>query len=298
MNNKLIIALIAAITVFAITCSSPGASENSSWTGSGKIVAPGYGNHEYTVYDVDFSHLDPGDRIILTVITGEGGCDASIELFPEGANIVETGRPLDGLCNIYDQRAGTERSVICTIKEPGVHKLCIEGNWFSEKGSTNTFRYLIEKIDRTAVQTYEVPPVTGDGWETADISSVGLDADLLLMMLYKIKENVYPNIHSVLIVKDDKLVMEEYFGGKNSAGAIIDFDKDTLHELHSVTKSFNSALIGIAIDQKLIPGVDTKIKDLFPQYTDILSDKLKDGIKLKHMLTMTTGIKWDESTYP
>lgn len=91
---------------------------------------------------------------------------------------------------------------------------------------------------RIDLQNYKVPPDTGDGWKTTGISNVGLNAKLLLDMVDRIRNNVYPNIHSVLIVKDDKLVMEEYFSGKNRLNRYIPYDKDSLHELHSVTKSW------------------------------------------------------------
>lgn len=155
-----------------------------------------------------------------------------------------------------------------------------------------------ELYAQTELQNYKIPPETEDGWETTNISNVALNAKLLLKMVARIKNKDYINIHSVLIVKDGKLVLEEYFPGKTMYGVSIDYNIDSLHELHSVTKSFTSALIGIAIGQKMIPGVDSKAVDLLPKYEDILRDNLKKGISLKHLLTMTTGIKWDEWTYP
>ncbi|MFC1494317.1 serine hydrolase domain-containing protein [Thermodesulfobacteriota bacterium] len=151
---------------------------------------------------------------------------------------------------------------------------------------------------QTIPQNYKAPPDTGDGWETTNISNVGLDAKLLLKMLDHIRNNVYPNIHSVLIVKDNKLVMEEYFDGKDRLNRNISYNMDTLHELHSVTKSFTSTLIGIAIGQGLISGVDAKVVDLLPKYNDFFNDDIKKGILLKHLLSMTSGIKWDEWTHP
>ncbi len=151
---------------------------------------------------------------------------------------------------------------------------------------------------QAASQNYKVPPDTGDGWETSDISNVGLDEKLLIKMVDQIRNNTYPNIHSVLIVKDNKLVMEEYFAGKNRLNRNISYNMDSLHELHSVTKSFTSTLIGIAIGQELISGVDVKILDLLPKYNDLFNDDFKKGILLKHLLSMTSGIKWDEWTHP
>jgi CubicO group peptidase (beta-lactamase class C family) len=151
---------------------------------------------------------------------------------------------------------------------------------------------------QTVPQIYKVPPDTGDGWETTNISNVGLDEKLLLKMVGQIRNNTYPNIHSVLIVKDNKLVLEEYFAGKDRLNRNISYNMDTLHELHSVTKSFTSTLIGIAIGQEFISGVDVKVVDLLPKYNDLFNDGSKKSILLKHLLSMASGIKWDEWTHP
>jgi CubicO group peptidase (beta-lactamase class C family) len=145
---------------------------------------------------------------------------------------------------------------------------------------------------------YIVPEKTNDGWETAALSSENLDTDLIKDLFERINDNTYKNIHSVLLVKNGKLVVEEYFPGQDSEGQFHAFQRDTLHELHSATKSVNSILIGIAIDQHLIRGVDEKISVFFPEYSDIFADGKKDTIELKHCLSMTAGLSWDEWTYP
>lgn len=148
--------------------------------------------------------------------------------------------------------------------------------------------------------TYQYsPPVdTGDGWVTAHLSEVGLNSAPLSELISRIRNENYPNIHSVLIVKDGKLAFEEYFPGIDRRGREIDYDHETLHELHSVTKSVNSLLIGIAIDQGYISGVDAKALDFFPEYEDLASDSAKGEISLRDLLVMRSGLKWDESTYP
>ena len=145
---------------------------------------------------------------------------------------------------------------------------------------------------------YIVPVKMDDGWETAALSSENLDADLIKDLFERINDNTYKNIHSVLLVKNGKLVVEAYFPGQDSEGQFHAFQRDTLHELHSATKSVNSILIGIAIDQHLIRGVDEKISAFFPEYSDIFADGKKDRIELKDCLSMTAGLSWDEWTYP
>jgi CubicO group peptidase (beta-lactamase class C family) len=137
---------------------------------------------------------------------------------------------------------------------------------------------------------------TIDGWETADLATAHLDAERIKDLLERIRNNTYKNIHSVLLVKNGKLVVEEYFPGQQEDGKHQTFTQDTLHEIHSATKSINSILIGIAIDQKLIRSVDEKISTFFPEYADIFADGKRDAICLKHLLSMTAGLSWDEWT--
>lgn len=119
-------------------------------------------------------------------------------------------------------------------------------------------------------------------WRTADPESKGLDADVLSKMGREIEVR-FRSVNAFLIVKDGYLVFERYFG------AVGPEDK---HLVASVTKSFVSALIGIAIDRGYIEGVDQPVLDFFPEYTPGVGDHLKRQITLQHLLTMTAGFKW------
>jgi CubicO group peptidase (beta-lactamase class C family) len=145
---------------------------------------------------------------------------------------------------------------------------------------------------------YAAPEGTNDGWATASPGDAGLDTNLLAELFGRINGHAYKNIHSVLIVKNGKLAVEEYFPGQDSFGQYQTFTQDTLHEMHSATKSVNSILVGIAIDQHWIRGVDEKVSNFFPEYSDIFTNKEKDAIRLKDLLSMTAGLSWDEATYP
>jgi CubicO group peptidase (beta-lactamase class C family) len=66
----------------------------------------------------------------------------------------------------------------------------------------------------------------------------------------------------------ENLDVEEYFAGLDSTGQPQTFTRDTLHGLASVTKSVTDILVGIAIDQGLIRGVDEKFSTFFPEYSE------------------------------
>jgi len=100
------------------------------------------------------------------------------------------------------------------------------------------------------------------------------------------KGETVPNRHSLLIVKEGDLVVEEYFN---------DHSADQLHMLQSVTKSFTSAAIGIAIEKGFIKSVDDKVLNFFPDMKDIKNlDNKKRAMTLKDILTMRTGTDYHE----
>ncbi len=157
-----------------------------------------------------------------------------------------------------------------------------------------------EKIANQKDSIIRTPIQTNDGWQTASLANVNIDSAKLQIMMDRICDNTYKNIHSILIIKNDKLVFEQYFPGykfkyeaKEFKGEFTDYNQYTIHNLASVTKSITSVLFGIALDQGLIDKVDEKLFKFFPKYAD-LNDSLKDQISLEHLLTMTSGLKWNE----
>ena len=136
---------------------------------------------------------------------------------------------------------------------------------------------------------YHVPEETGDGWETSSLDAEGVDVERVKELIRNILNRRFENIHSVLLVKNGKLILEEYFYG---------YDEDKKHQLRSATKSVTSILVGVAKDQKMIRSVDQKLYEFFPEYEEIDWSVPKNKITLKHVLTMTAGLDWNEWTYP
>ncbi|MFD0588070.1 serine hydrolase domain-containing protein [Paenibacillus sp. GCM10027627] len=97
-----------------------------------------------------------------------------------------------------------------------------------------------------------------------------------------------PQIHSVLVSRDNELLFEKYYNDNS--------DK-TLHQIRSVTKSFTSALIGIAIQEGFIKDIDQKAADYFPDYITEETDPAVRDITIRHLLTMTSGIPYQYTKY-
>ncbi len=147
---------------------------------------------------------------------------------------------------------------------------------------------------------YSIPEQTNDGWETGNLAEVNIEAEKLIILVDHINFGLIENIHSVLIIKNDKLVFEEYFAGHtfdingtNFHGAIKNYDINTIHNQASVTKSFTSALIGIAIDKGFIKNVNEKVFSYFPEYSPLNVGE-KQNMTIEHLLTMSAGFEWNE----
>jgi len=130
------------------------------------------------------------------------------------------------------------------------------------------------------------------GWRECDPAEVGMDPLLLNDLGHRIGELVnqdYP-IEGILVVKDGYIV-GEYYDEAYRGGTV-------KHVIHSCTKSFTSACMGIAIDKGYIPGVDEKIVPYFNEYTISNLSNNKEFITIEHLLTMSAGLEWNELDLP
>ena len=119
-------------------------------------------------------------------------------------------------------------------------------------------------------------------WQAAEPESVGMHPDKLLE-LDKALHSQYKSINGIVVVRNGYIVFERYNNG---------FGPEDTHSVASVTKSFISALIGIALDAGYISDVDQKVLDFFPEYVPGAGERHKRAIRIKHLLTMTAPIAW------
>jgi CubicO group peptidase (beta-lactamase class C family) len=147
--------------------------------------------------------------------------------------------------------------------------------WYPRLGATKDYQYV-----------YQQPKKDTDGLVTGTLDNTGLDRALLSEMVQKIVAGTYPNVHSVLIIKDGKLVFEEYF---------YEYNKTKLHEMRSATKSIVSALTGIAIDKGYIKGKSETVLSYFPEYTFKNLTEDKKQITIENLLTNQSGLDCDVS---
>jgi CubicO group peptidase (beta-lactamase class C family) len=111
------------------------------------------------------------------------------------------------------------------------------------------------------------------------------DGSLLDEADQRIREH-QPQVRSFLVVHNGKLLYEKYYRG---AGP------DDAHNIKSVSKSFLSALVGIALDRNILRSLDQPISEFVPEYFTPSTDPRKRKVTLRHLLTMTAGFEWEEN---
>jgi len=160
------------------------------------------------------------------------------------------------------------------------------------------------KNDPSSQYTYRPPEKIDDGIDVGSLGEVNIDLTLIEKAVDNISQGRYKEVHSMLIFKDDKLVFEEYFKGHkfkfdttNHHGELLTWDRTMLHNLMSVTKSIASVCMGIAIDNGFIGSVHQSIFDYLPKHQHLKKDG-KDKITIEHLLTMTSGLDWNEWALP
>jgi CubicO group peptidase (beta-lactamase class C family) len=129
--------------------------------------------------------------------------------------------------------------------------------------------------------SYKKPEQIDDGLKTASIYDKNINSEALINLVKEIINQKYGRIESLLILKDNMLIVEEYFYG---------FNRTQTHNIHSCTKSVTSLLVGMVLDRHKKIHIDQHLFSFFPQY-DSLKTEDKAQITLKNVLTMTTGIQ-------
>ncbi len=150
-------------------------------------------------------------------------------------------------------------------------------------------------------------------WPEATPESQGLDRAVLDVFDAEFAAGTHGYVDAMLVIRRGRVVYEKtydrsgdydkLFVDKGAPGIYNYYDpgwhpyykRTTLHTMQSVSKSVTSALIGIAIGRKELPGVDAKMMPFFSAF-QIPQDLRRDRMTLRDVLTMTTGIRWDEES--
>ena len=140
--------------------------------------------------------------------------------------------------------------------------------------------------------SYRAPPPTGDGWETARAREVGMDEDSLTGVIRRIAAadpavRAPSLMHSLLVARRGKLVLEEYFFG---------FTRDTPHDTRSAGKTFASVLLGAVMRRGVRLAPESRVYQVMAPLGPFANpDPRKARITLAHLLTHTAGLACDDN---
>lgn len=114
------------------------------------------------------------------------------------------------------------------------------------------------------------------GWQQSEAS---YDTGRMGELRAVIEEGTYKQIRSVVVIKDGKLLVEEYFNGAS---------RDELHNPRSAAKTYASAITGIAINEGYL-SLDETLSDVYDLENYNNADPKKAEVRIEHLLTMSSG---------
>ncbi|MEZ2334446.1 serine hydrolase domain-containing protein [Mucilaginibacter sp. RCC_168] len=170
----------------------------------------------------------------------------------------------------------------------GIHQLKIEVRPYVDIPELRTgeliaqgeIRFTNPPVDEKEVEIQSIKP--NSGWQ---VSTADFDRKRIMEMNGLIAGNRFKQITSVIVIKNGKLLIEEYFNGSS---------RDSLHDPRSVGKTFASAMMGIAIHDGFIKSENQTLKDFYDLKKFNNYSPRKEGITLKSLLTMSSIFDGDD----
>ncbi len=271
--------LIGLMVLLLSGCAAPPAPEQLTGTWQGMVDLPNPG----TRVELEIRHEESGDLGALFHFPDHGALKLSAKEFSIEGNHIKaataSGDPaFEGL---YDREAG---EIAGEVK-------------IDEKTEALTFRlnhpdfrkFAVPRLTSDGKQqteyAYQIPPSLDDGWDTGTVEDVGIDETKLRVFMTSVLAGTQGHVESVVVAKNGKLVIEEYFHG---------FTRDKPHTIQSITKSVTSLLFGIAMGRGMIKNLDTPAHIFFSDYSGTKWIDQQYDITLRHLLTMSAALDWNE----
>ena len=130
------------------------------------------------------------------------------------------------------------------------------------------------------------PELLDGNWPISSPELQGMDSGLLNLAVIQGESRGY--VDCILVIKNGYIVAEKYYNG---------YDKQIAHNVKSVSKSFLSALTGIALRDGHINSLSLKMLDFFPEYVYPSIDPRKYDITIRNLLMMRSGIDHERNNY-
>ncbi|MGO6943169.1 serine hydrolase domain-containing protein [Rhizobium johnstonii] len=136
-------------------------------------------------------------------------------------------------------------------------------------------------------------------WQIASTGETGFKSAPVTRFDDLAKSGKLSGVHGVVALRGGRIVFERYMDGDDMKWGEslenVKFGPETLHDIRSVTKSIVGLLYGIALAKGHVPALDTPIVAQFPEYVDLGRDPERERITIRHALTMTLAMEWNEN---
>jgi len=110
------------------------------------------------------------------------------------------------------------------------------------------------------------------------------------------------NLHGVVVQRNGRRALERYFEAEDNARGRplgkVTFRPETLHDMRSVSKGIVALLYGVALEQGKVAAPAAPLFDSFPEYSALAGQDGRDRLTVHHVLSMTMGTDWDETSLP
>ncbi|HVI48931.1 MAG TPA: serine hydrolase [Chitinophaga sp.] len=159
------------------------------------------------------------------------------------------------------------------------------------------YLFLIMLISLCACRSNDNNPQPSGEIPVSTLKEARIDENKIATLQKEISSGKY-NIHSILLLRHNKLAYEHYFPGEDAVFPLLPVGRvehahDSLHDCMSVTKSVVSACIGMAIAEGKIKSINDNIFNYLTGYEKYQTGTKKD-LTIRHLLMMSSGLEWHE----
>jgi CubicO group peptidase (beta-lactamase class C family) len=192
------------------------------------------------------------------------------------------------------RRGRKDEAVLATgWREPDTETLSIPlfGSSFDFERDTQSSSAFYPRGNPPERYHYAPPVPLDDGWPVSTLEREGIGQAAIEKFVQKLIDMPMDNIsssqiHSLLIARHGRLVLEEYFHG---------YDRDTPHDTRSASKSWTNVLIGAAMQAGVPIRLDTRVFQSMLGSVPADLDPRKKAMTLEHLISMTAGFDCDDS---
>ncbi len=267
---------------------------------SSKAMLSGFFTSGILMYHVDLNHIEKGiyegywnpflvEELISTklFISVEEYEDGNFALYPffndqRFSGTFAAGFRKEGdAVTFTDFKTGFRFKALLQDDEISIELIFIDTPVSSAILKRSTEDWVFGNYKDSNDQNVNTPKQLKDGWTTANLKTYDFNAKTLKQLITDVQNEELENTHGIAIAKNGELVFEAYFDQHH---------REIPHDLRSASKSISAAMTGIAIDEGIFSSVEERVLPLLPEKYRRAKDERANRMKIKDLLTMSSGI--------